>query len=596
MAALSNEVPPSNDLAKSSARLIRLRWVAGLAVLTLTPIGEYMLGVNLPDLPLYLLGASILAYNGLLWWISRLAEPRQLQTIAISQVGLDWLALAVLVHLTGGVESLAMHFFLFYVLLAPILLPKHSVYPFVGLVIAAVAGVIGLEAAGVLPHYSVRPALPSNLHHDPLYIAGKLGFFTTVALVTASLMIPIVQEFRERERHITTLYQNIRALSSSLDLPLVLKQLARSATHALNAKGALIRLVDQPEGSSKEVVSYGLSKAYTEKQTTEHEPCPIDRAVLSSNQPVIVNNVAIDERLQDPANFLAEGIHSILYVPLIGRYGPLGVLHVCGSRPNCFGDEAAEFVSAIARQGATAIENALAYDELHRIDQTKSQFVRAVTHELRSPVVGAQSLLRSVMHRTSDLNDMQRDVLRRLSDRLDALQLLIDDLLDLAAGKTEGLEDELEPMSLDTAVLTVIEQLTSQAEEKNIDLRMNYTPRGMTVMASKDGLERIFLNLIGNAIKYTPNGGQVRVNLEQHFEEAVVKVADTGIGIPEADLPHLFEEFFRARNAKQAGISGTGLGLTIIKDLVKRYKGHISVQSKLGEGTIFTVVLPLVPR
>jgi signal transduction histidine kinase len=112
-------------------------------------------------------------------------------------------------------------------------------------------------------------------------------------------------------------------------------------------------------------------------------------------------------------------------------------------------------------------------------------------------------------------------------------------------------------------------------------------------MATEDGLHRIFLNLIGNAVKYTPVGGKVNVRMDQCGEEIVTAVIDTGVGIPEADLPHVFEEFYRASNVKQDGLTGTGLGLAIVKDLVERYEGRISVHSTVGEGTTFTVVLPM---
>jgi signal transduction histidine kinase len=279
---------------------------------------------------------------------------------------------------------------------------------------------------------------------------------------------------------------------------------------------------------------------------------------------------------------------------LAGRRGPLGVLRVYGRRPGSFNDKDAEFVLTIARQGALSIENAMAYTELRHLDETKSQFVRTVTHELRGPVVGSQSLLRAVTRDLAGgLNDVQRDILGRLSDRLDALKMLIDDLLDLAAGKVEGLQVPLTPVSVEVIVLNIVDRLTTQAEEKQIELKMDYVPRGLTVMATEDGLHRVFLNLIGNAIKYTPPGGRVNVRMDQCEDEIVTAIIDTGVGIPEADLPHVFEEFYRASNVKQNGITGTGLGLAIAKDLVERYEGRISVHSTVGEGTTFTVVLPM---
>lgn len=583
------------ELNKNSARLIRMRWLAGLAMLVATPVSVYALHLPLPALPLVALGAVILAYNGLLRWVLRRAGTSWeiSRLMATGQVAFDWLALAVFVHLTGGIESPAILFFLFHVLLAAMLLPGHTAYLYAGLVIVVVAAVAGLEVAGWLPHYDVLPALPPGLYRDPLYIAALLGFFATTVLVTVTLTASIVHDLRERERQITMLYQSIQTLSSSLDLAHVLNQLARGITHTLQAKAASIRLLDQTGERLEIRAAYGLSQTYLDKGPVEIKRSPIDQEALRG-QLVIVENTTHDERLQYPSEIVAEGLHSILCVALIGRRGPLGVLRVYGWRPNFFSQEDADFVTAIARQGGMAIENAMAYGELRRTDEMKSQFVRAVTHELRSPVAGAQSLLRTVTHDLAgSLNDLQRDVLRRLSDRLDALQMLIDDLLDLAAGKVEGLETELTPVSIEAAALSAVDRLASQAKEKGIDLRVEYVPRGLTVMASEEGLGRIFLNLIGNAIKYTPPGGRVNVSLEQADDEVVVTVCDTGIGIPEVDLPHLFEEFYRASNVKRSGITGTGLGLTIVKDLVERYKGRISVRSKLGEGTTFTVVLPL---
>jgi signal transduction histidine kinase len=171
--------------------------------------------------------------------------------------------------------------------------------------------------------------------------------------------------------------------------------------------------------------------------------------------------------------------------------------------------------------------------------------------------------------------------------------MLIDDLLDLAAGKIEGLQGELTDISVEATVLNVVDHLKAQAEEKHIDLQVDVLQRGLTVTATEDGLGRIFLNLIGNAIKYTPPGGKVHIGLEQSHNEAIATVSDTGIGIPEVDVPHLFEEFYRASNVKRNGITGTGLGLAIVKDLVERYEGRVSVHSQVDAGTTFTVVLPL---
>ena len=585
--------PTSIDPVSNSARLIRMRWLAGLAMLIATPVCVYALRLPLPDGALYGLGAVILTCNGLMWQASRRIGTRWPRLIATGQIAFDWLALAILVHLTGGAESPAISFFLFHILLASMLLPVRTAYLYAGLVIGVVAAIAGFEAVGWLPHYRVLPALPPGLYRDPLYLTSALAFFSISVLVTVRLVAPILLDLRDHERRLTVLCQTIQTLPSSLDLSRVLDQLVSGVTHALQARAASIRLLDETGEQLKIVAAYGLSQKYLDKGPVELAHSPLDREALRG-QPIIVEETTQDPRLQYPSEIIAEGIYSILCAALVGRRGPLGVLRVYGWQPGFFNEKDADFVAAVARQGAMAIENAMAYGELRHTDETKSQFVRAVTHELRSPVVGAQSLLRTVLRDLAGgLNDLQREVLSRLSDRLDALKMLIDDLLDLAAGKVEGLEGELTAVSVEATVLNVADRLSSQAEEKKIDLRVDYVPRGLTVMASEEGLGRIFLNLIGNAIKYTPSGGKVNVGLEQTGEEAVVTVSDTGIGIPEVDLPHIFEEFYRAGNVKQDGTTGTGLGLAIVKDLVERYGGRVSVRSRQGEGTTFTVALPL---
>ncbi len=132
----------------------------------------------------------------------------------------------------------------------------------------------------------------------------------------------------------------------------------------------------------------------------------------------------------------------------------------------------------------------------------------------------------------------------------------------------------------------------SPAQEKGLSLQCECPGEGLNVWGDKGELDRIMNNLVSNAVKYTQKG-QVRVQAAVKNGTACITVADTGIGIPSDALPQLFEEFFRAKNAKELQETGTGLGLSIVKDLVERYDGTIEVDSTEGEGTTFTLTLPL---
>jgi signal transduction histidine kinase len=150
---------------------------------------------------------------------------------------------------------------------------------------------------------------------------------------------------------------------------------------------------------------------------------------------------------------------------------------------------------------------------------------------------------------------------------------------------------------LDEVIRQVVERYETTASENQVALGYRcQTGEPATIIATTDGVDRIFNNLVSNAVKYTPRGGSVSVVLSTENGIARVEVADTGIGIPEESLNHLYEEFYRAPNAKAQVKEGTGLGLAITKGLVTRYGGKIAVQSKIGQGTSFIVTFPLAAK
>jgi signal transduction histidine kinase len=191
------------------------------------------------------------------------------------------------------------------------------------------------------------------------------------------------------------------------------------------------------------------------------------------------------------------------------------------------------------------------------------------------------------------MTDEQRDLFGRISRRLNLLESLINDLLDLASGKAGRREDDV-PVLLNAAAGRAALLLQPRAEEKGVTLVHNASREELIIKGTDEGIDRILVNLIDNAVKYTPSGGSATVALHRDGDEIVVTVSDTGIGIPENALPHLFQEFYRAPNAKASDIVGTGLGLAIVRDLVNRYCGRIEVQSTEGQGTTFTVTFPRV--
>jgi signal transduction histidine kinase len=245
-------------------------------------------------------------------------------------------------------------------------------------------------------------------------------------------------------------------------------------------------------------------------------------------------------------------------------------------------------LQAVEREAA---DSAQARDEAERLNEFKSAFLLMVTHELRSPVGGAQSLVRTLRQGLAgELNPQQAEMLSRVEIRLDSLLDLINDLLTLAAGKSMPADQPLEAVPLQPAVRRVIESFADEAKTKQVTIKYPAPGKPLSVWATEDGLNTILRNLVGNAVKYTPAGGRVEVETRREAGGVKLTVADNGMGIPEDDLPHVWDEFFRAKNAHRAGITGTGLGLSIVKQFVDRFGGQVSAASSLGKGTTFTVL------
>jgi signal transduction histidine kinase len=352
----------------------------------------------------------------------------------------------------------------------------------------------------------------------------------------------------------------------------------------------MVYLLDADAAHLEMAAASGLPATPNSRELVEVERCPLNKKALAG-QPVIVQDTRAD-----PQAFDAPGdCRSILCVPLAHEGKPFGTLHAYAIQPGRFSAADAARLAPLADMGAALVASARALVALEALEAGKAHFIQVATHELRSPVGVAQSLVRGVLKGyAGEMTEKQANVFERISRRLDGLEGLINDLLDLAAGKAPQLAEREGPVLLNASVGRAVVLLQPRAEEKGLSMRLEPCRDQLIVWGTEEGLDRIFVNLVGNAVKYTPTGGSVTVTVRCLPGQAQVEVADTGIGIPEEALPHLFEEFYRAPNAKAVQEIGTGLGLAIVKDLVERYKGRVEVSSAVGRGSTFTATFPLL--
>ena len=608
--------PVEAELVRRVAWLIRLRWLVPAAIVVLTGLARPLLGLGLPWLPMAGMASLIALYNSAFtaWWMRLRQRPRPTlrayNRFAGCQVAVDWLALTLLLHHTGGIESPLSPVYLLHVVIACVLLSPRAAFAQATLASVLLAGLAGLEYAGLWPHQPLPGYLPVRLYDQPAYLLTVLFFFTMTLYTCVFLATSVTRSLRRQDlelldlqarlenlyRRTRALYETAIVLSSSLQLDEVLNQVTRTTAEIMDAMGCSIRLLTEDGRWLEFVAATGLSDSYLQKGPVEVARSPVDQEALEGKT-VIVLNAVEDARLQYHEEVVREGICSILCAPLVSKGQRLGVIRVYSAVCYLYSQDDATFLEAVASAGAAAIDNARAYRRLEEVDQAKTRFVRLVAHELRSPLAAVQSLLDVVVAGyAGSVDEKSLELLQRMGRRVQFLLALVNDLLDLAAGRLDGVQRERSRVDLRAAAEQVVALLHPGAEEKGVSLALEVAPGDYVLWGIPEHFEWLLSNLVDNAIKYTPQGGRVSVALRRDGDELVLTVADTGIGIPPEAQVHIFEEFYRAPNARAVEKDGTGLGLAIVRQVIDEHGGQVDVHSQVGEGTVFTVTLPVKPH
>lgn len=228
---------------------------------------------------------------------------------------------------------------------------------------------------------------------------------------------------------------------------------------------------------------------------------------------------------------------------------------------------------------------------LEELNTMKSDFVSSVSHELRTPLASIIGFAQSLLSDRAMQDEIQTEFLEIILQEGRRLAKLINDMLDLARIESGRIEVEKKPTDLTSLVASAVEAITMQASDQSIELSYPRPDHPIMAECDPDRIAQIVVNLLSNAVKFTPNGGSVRLCLREDESDAFISVIDTGLGIPEEDLPNLFTRFYRVHRPGME-IRGTGLGLAIVKQLLDLHAGSIDVASRPGLGSTFTVRLP----
>lgn len=231
--------------------------------------------------------------------------------------------------------------------------------------------------------------------------------------------------------------------------------------------------------------------------------------------------------------------------------------------------------------------------ELKEIDKIKSQFVSMVAHELRAPLAAIEGWLEIVISGEGggDAEQSQK-WLKRAKERAHSLLALVNDLLIINRMEAGRIAQKMETVQLSDVVQKIVEFLRPEAEKRNISFDAHFPKDLPAVQADVSDMEKLFSNLVNNAIKYNVDKGKISIEGSKEESYVCIRVKDTGVGISKENLKHIFDDFFRVEDEKTKKISGTGLGLTIAKRIVDSHFGRIEVQSTVGKGSTFSVFLP----
>jgi signal transduction histidine kinase len=235
-------------------------------------------------------------------------------------------------------------------------------------------------------------------------------------------------------------------------------------------------------------------------------------------------------------------------------------------------------------------------DVIRRDRDRSRDFLADVSHELRTPLAALRTFNQLLMEGAGDDPEARAEFLESSAGQIDRLDWLAQNLLELSKLDSGLVLLDLRPEDLRSAVESATHQYDAQAKRRGVTVELTLPPTPIRIRHDPSRIGQVVANLVGNAVKFTPRGGTVQVSVAATDEGARIDVADTGVGIDPAELPHIFERFYRGSRANEARGAGSGLGLAIVRSIVDIHGGTVTVESGDGTGSRFTVRLPRDPR
>lgn len=390
------------------------------------------------------------------------------------------------------------------------------------------------------------------------------------------------QVFSHQDQRVQRLLQIAVDLASTLNINELLKQILSAAVEFSHAEEASILLYD---AQRQELFIRAATNGETE-ETLKEIAVPTESIagwVALNRQPIIVDDVHQDPRwFSQVGEALQFPTRSLLAIPMIAKEQLIGVLELLNKKEGRFNEEDLEILTVLSAQAAVVIQTAQLF--------AQSDQISTLVHELRTPLASINTIAYLLQHPGLS-NSKRLELTQMIQTETDRLNKMTTAFLDLARMETGRAAFNWSSFSLEELAQECLNLCQPRATQLSITLSLDYPPALPTILADRDKIKQVLLNLLNNAVQYNHPGGQVTLHLHHQDADFELHVQDTGPGIPPEDLPKLFTKFYRAPKNEKAS-PGTGLGLTICKQIVESHGGKIGAESQPGVGTTFWIRLP----
>ncbi len=426
----------------------------------------------------------------------------------------------------------------------------------------------------------------------------SFGSQAAIAIENARLFTSTDQALQRRVEELTFMQHIDRQLNATLDYREVMSQTLDWALRISHAKIGLIAAFHDDE--EEQGLQFLAHKGYPEEMIEQYKErlWPLERGLIGwavrQGEPSLVTDVDSDPHYEPGV----PGMRAQLTLPIRREDRVIGVLALESDDPDCFDEEALESLSRLIEHAAIAIDNARLFQQVQRANQAKTEFISFVSHELKQPMTSMKGYVDLLMKGLAGpLTEQQRMFLQVVRTNVDRMNRLVSDLLDISRLEAGKLRLEMRVLQPEEVSEDAVNAFRQPIEAKKQKLRVEIEDHLPPVYGDYERLVQVLTNLLSNAHKYTPEGGEITFRVRRWEEEgkSYVRwdVIDSGIGISEEDMKRLFTKFFRSSNPRVRDVKGTGLGLTITRRIVELHGGRVEVQSELGKGSTFSVLIPV---